>query len=59
MCGKAFAHYEPGWLPIRELVAAAVAYAQSRRVLLISATVPRRAAENYLFELGLEQTIMY
>jgi len=33
MCGKVFAHYEPGWSPIREFVAAALAYSQSRRVI--------------------------
>jgi len=33
MCGKVLAHYEPGWSPIWELVAAAVTYSQSRHVI--------------------------
>jgi len=30
MCDNVFANYEPGWSPIRELVAMAVTYSQSR-----------------------------
>jgi len=35
------AHYEPGWSPIQELVAAT--YSQSRSVIGFTATAPRRA----------------
>ena len=34
--GKVFVHYEPWWSPIQELVAAAVAYFQSRSVINFS-----------------------
>jgi len=36
MGGKLFAHYEPAWSPIRDLVTAAIPYSQSRCVTIIT-----------------------